>query len=105
VNLWLGYSDVREPALSGTYPLTLENRAVYERCLLFLKSDLEFQWPPSDFKLRYGLLRVLGFGRALKRREDPEMSIGEKEFWPFLKKVDYEKTVQSQIGGWHPSFR
>jgi hypothetical protein len=94
VNLWFTYSDVREHTLEGKHALTPEARAVYERCLLFLKNDLEFEWPPSEFKLRYGLLRLLGFGRALKQKEEADMSVGEKDFWPFLKKVDYERALR-----------
>jgi hypothetical protein len=97
VNLWFGYSDVREHTLNGKHALTPENRAVYERCLLFLKSNLEFQWPPTEFKMRYGLLRLLGFGRTLKQKEDSEMRVGEKGFWPFLTRADYEGMLRFQV--------
>lgn len=88
---WLYYSDLTEHTLTGKYALTDAARALYERCLLFLRSDLEFQWPPPKIRLRYGILRLLGFGRLLKRREEKEMGIGEMEVWPFLKKAEYEE--------------
>ena len=91
VELLFYYSDVRQHKLIGGNTLSPEARALYERCVLFLKSDLEFQWPPPQLKLRYGFLRLLGLGRALKRREEKEASIGEKQFWPFLNQDDYEK--------------
>jgi hypothetical protein len=50
-NLWFYYSDIREHTLTGKDALTPGVRALYERSLLFLKSDLEFQWPPPEFKL------------------------------------------------------
>src|SRR6266852_4943337 len=62
-----------------------------ERCLLFLSSDVEFQWPPPKFRLWYGILRLLGFGRTLKQREEEEMSIGDVDVWPFLRKAEYEE--------------
>jgi hypothetical protein len=54
-------------SLTGKYALAPVARALYERSLLFLNSDLEFLRSPSVFKLRCGLLRLLGFGRALKQ--------------------------------------
>ena len=100
-NLWYYYSDVREHTLTGKHALTPEARMLYERSLLFLESDLEFQWPPTELKLRYGLLRLLGFGKTMKQREEKEMSVGDKEFWPFLKKADYEGAAfaKSQTSG------
>jgi hypothetical protein len=91
VQLWFYYSDVRQHRLIEKHTLSPEARALYERSVLFLKSDLEFQWPPPQLKLRYGLLRLLGMGRTLKRREEKEAAAGEKQFWPFLKRDDYEK--------------
>jgi hypothetical protein len=93
VQLWFYYSDVRQHTLIGKNTLSPEARALYERSVLFLKSDLEFQWPPPQLKLRYGLLRLLGLGRALKRYKEKKAGIGEKQFWPFLKQDDYEKRL------------
>ncbi len=91
VELWFYYSDIRQHKLIGKNALSPEARALYERSVLFLKSDLEFQWPPSQLKLRYGLLRLLGLGRSMKRREERKAGVGEKQYWPFLKKDDYEE--------------
>jgi len=90
--LWSGYSDVSEHTMTGKYALTDEGRAIVERCVVFLRSDLEFQWPPPKFRLLYGILRVLGLGRVVKRWEDEDMSIGDREVWPFLKKAQYQET-------------
>lgn len=89
--LWFGYSDASEHTLTGRHALNDEDRALVDRCLLFLRSDLEFQWPPPKFRLRYGVLRLLGLGQIVKRREQEELSIGDIEVWPFLKKADYEE--------------
>ena len=96
-NLWFYYSDVREHTLGAKHALTPEARALFERSLLFLKSDLEFQWPSPKLKLRFGLLRLLGFGRKLRQREEREMSVGDKDFWPFLHQADYQKIAQSKL--------
>jgi hypothetical protein len=70
-----------------------------ERCLLFLKSDLEYQWPLPKIRLRYGILRLLGFGWLLKRRQEVEMGIGDMDVWPFLKRADYEDMSRKSKGG------
>jgi hypothetical protein len=92
VQVWFFYSDVKAHTLTGKHALDQERRAFLERCILFLKSDIEFQWPRQKFRPWYGILRLLGFGRILKRREEEEMSIGDKEVWPFLKQAQYQET-------------
>lgn len=64
VQLWFYYSDLRQHKLIGKHTLSPEARALYERSVLFLKSDLEFQWPPPQLKLRYALLRLPGSGQV-----------------------------------------
>jgi hypothetical protein len=91
VNTWFCYSDTSEHTLTNKYAVNDEQRAILERCVLFLGTDLEFQWPPPKFRLWYGILRLLGFGRTLKRREEQEMSIGEVDAWPFLRKTQYQE--------------
>jgi hypothetical protein len=96
-SLWFGYSDVSEHTMTGKHALNEEARVLVERCLLFLKSDLEFQWPPPKFRLRYGILRLLGLGRIVKGWEEKEMSIGDPEVWPFLERADYETALSNQV--------
>ncbi len=88
---WFCYSDTSEHTLTGKHALNDERHAILERCLLFLRSDLEFQWPPPKFHPWYGILRFLGLGWTLKRRAQEEMRIGDVDVWPFLKKAHYEK--------------
>ena len=95
-NLWFCYSDVSEHTLTGKHALNDKGRALVERCVLFLRSDLEFQWPPPKFRLRYGILRLLGLGRIVKRWEEQDMSIGDIEVWPFLKKTDYDGALSKR---------
>jgi hypothetical protein len=98
-HIWFCYSDLREHALIGKHSLNAERRTFVERCLLFLRSDLEFRWLPPEFRLKYGILRLIGLGGVLKRREEEEMSIGDKDVWPFLKKAEYEEAAsKSRVG-------
>ncbi|MGB2899571.1 MAG: hypothetical protein WBB89_09920 [Candidatus Acidiferrum sp.] len=90
-NIWFCYSDTSEHTLTGKHALTDEGRAIVGRCLLFLKSDLEFQWPATKLRLWYPLLRLIGLGRIVNRRVEKEMSVGDVDVWPFLKKAHYDQ--------------
>ena len=96
-HMWFYFSDVSEHTLTGKHALNDEGLAFFERCILFLRTDLEFDWPTPRISLKYTIIRLLGFGWALKRQEEKhemEMrAIGDTEVWPFLKKTDYEKAV------------
>ena len=89
-NLWFCYSDVKEHTLTGDHALTDENRAVVRRCLLFLKSDLEFQWLPTTLLDWAAILRVIGLGWIAKRRLERVARLGgDQDVWPFLTKAQY----------------
>lgn len=63
-------------------------------CVLFMQTDLEYGWAVPKYKLRYGLLRLLGFGAALNRREAEEMSVGDRSVWSFLTAADYSNALR-----------
>ena len=90
-SLWFCYSDTTEHTLSGEHALTDEGRAIIERCLLFLRCDLEFQWPASRVGLWYPILRLIGLSRIVNRRLEKETRAGDLDVWPFLKKSQYEQ--------------
>ena len=99
--MWFYYSDLSEHTLVGEHALRNETLAFCERCFLFLNTNLEFEWPPPKYKLRYGIMRLVGLGWLLRRREERTMSIGDIEVWPFLKKADYQEAVSKyhEAGG------
>ena len=84
IQVWFLYSDVQTHFLTGKHAPNDENRMFLERCILFLQSDLEFQWPLQKCRPWCGLLRFFGLRRVAARGEDEEMPIGDKEVWPFL---------------------
>lgn len=43
--LWLIYDDFREHRHEGRWKLSARQRNIVLRIILFLKSDLEYQWP------------------------------------------------------------
>jgi hypothetical protein len=84
VAVWFTYSDVREQFVGRGLTLSDDQRTLIGRCVLFLESDCDFAWPLPEFRLRYGIARMLGRGRALDRVQARQMSVGDISVWPFL---------------------
>ena len=95
--VWFFYSDVKTHTLTGRHALNDARRAFVERCIVFLKSDVEFQWPRQRFRPWSGLLRLLGFGRVLRRCEEFESDVGDKDAWPFLDRAQFEAWSHQQF--------
>ncbi|GEM_PF-708470 len=70
--------------------------ALIERCIAFLTSDLEYEWPKYSFETENRALieRILGLG---KRRAAAQWahfkSAGDIDAWPFLRIEDYRRTL------------
>ena len=94
--VWFIYSDVREHKLTGKHAPCDRNRALLEQSILFLRSNLEYEWPRNEWHLGYGIMRLLGLGRILERRLSRKWSIGDEQVWPFLKRADYENAIHEQ---------
>ena len=86
---WFFYSDVREHRLSGPDRLTPETKSAIARCVLFLQTDLEYEYPVMSRGKLLGrfLAGICTLGLApylLRWRKEPE------EHWPFLRLADLE---------------
>ncbi len=86
---WQLYSDLREHRLEGADRLTPGGKAAVARCVLFLQTDLEYEYPVMPRVKLLGLflanLCTLGLvGYVLRRRSPVE------EFWPFFRRDDLE---------------
>jgi len=90
LQIWFLYSDMTEHKLAGKYALGAEQSAFVERCILFLTSDLEFEWPPQMLHLRRTFLRYL----ALEKTETT--ASGNETVWPFFHDYQYEETRLNQ---------
>jgi hypothetical protein len=105
--LWASYSDMYPHTLKGRHSLTDCGRAFFDRCALFLDSDLEYQWPRDGCYAGKGLPRtlvVLSLGLLLplyirqKRRYAEQEAAGESNVWPFIRRSDYEQE-RSRVRG------
>lgn len=92
---WFFYSDLREYRFVGNDRLSDEHRREIARWILFLQSDLEYEWPRLAWYLYpvllVGNLFTLGWlGQAFTRRFKRS---GDFDVWPFIRRSDYERAL------------
>lgn len=89
---WTLYSDFYQHNLSGSRALSRSDRRIVCRYILFLYSDLEYEWSEQP---RAGFVRLLSwivsFGQLSNNLDDEWKSQGDYEVYPFLRHSDYEK--------------
>jgi hypothetical protein len=96
---WFLYSDLEEHRLVGKYRLSKATKTHIARWVLFLKTDLPYEWPIPTLWQKLGLftanLLTLGIaGRIFARRFRAE---GDSDVWPFLRRYDYEVALQNPV--------
>ncbi len=103
--VWLTYSDIPKFRAVGVRRVDEGTRTTYERCILFLDSELEYEWPGWNPKGRPWFLWLrnwLSSGRAMREfceaeaAEDQEWrNAGDVEVWPFIRRQDYEQALKT----------
>jgi hypothetical protein len=101
--LWNSYSDTRVERFDASNPIDPATRALFDRCVYFLRSDLEYEWPRDDLawiEAYPKLLNGLTLGHLNRRliaeqgRAEEEMrKAGDLEVWPFLRRADLEHSM------------
>jgi hypothetical protein len=92
---WYLYSDLWEHRLTGAERLPDEVRRHIARWILFLHSDLEFEWPQWSFGRRFvsSAARLLTFGVLGQEGRRRYERAGDITLWPFLRRGDYEAAL------------
>ena len=88
-SMWLHYDDFRSHALS----LTEGQRLDFVRCILFLHSDLEFEW----YSPKRSIIREF-WTRVIKRSGEVPIKMaeaGNMEVFPFFRKANYEEALKT----------
>jgi hypothetical protein len=96
--LWGFWDDNQTHTLTGKHELNPEARALFERCIAFLNSDLEYEWPPLEWRsLSQAFLRLIGLRRIADSRGDEwtrqVRKIGKWEVWPFIQEEDLARSA------------
>jgi hypothetical protein len=95
-HLWFLWDDFHTHTLRGRYSPTSEGHDMMARCIAFLDSDLEYEWPPIK-PPSFGLVlcrifRLHKKARELELRESDRLnSLGDLDVWPFIRKGDWKR--------------
>lgn len=107
---WGLYDDTRNHKLVKSDKLPKDALKIIARCILFLHSDKEYEWPYFNtnnpllrFSLQDLILSVLTLGHHYRdKREEHIISYyewqksGDYDVWPFLRKTDYQNQLTKQ---------
>jgi hypothetical protein len=103
--VYLTYSDYPEFHAIGDKRVQGETRKMYERCILFLDSELEYEWPEWHPKPRpwfMWLRNLLSSGQAEMKTREAEATedeawraVGDVEVWPFIRRQDYDNALRA----------
>ncbi len=94
---WLLYDDFRTYRLRGKYRLDPAVRKEAARWVLFLKTDLPYEWPvtrPGMFAILRAFANLMTLGLVARRAQRRFERCGDFAVWPFLRRADYEAALQ-----------
>jgi hypothetical protein len=99
---WFLYDDLREYRLRGRHRLPKSERESVARCILFLASELPYEWPVERASITRGVAHLLGniltFGVLARRRVRSWRRLPNSDLWPFFRPADYRRSLA------HPLF-
>ena len=95
---WPLYDDLHEHKLTGRWAIKKEHWPIAARYILFLKTDLEYEWPARTGmrELPWNILAIATFGllgRLRDRIRDAQAG-GNSEVWPFFRTADLEAAMK-----------
>jgi hypothetical protein len=94
---WLLYDDFRNYRLRGKYRLRPAVRKDAARWVLFLKSDLPYEWPlaqPGLSTVLRAVANLATLGLVARRAQRKFERRGDITVWPFLRRSDYEAALR-----------
>lgn len=107
---WCLYVDSKSYKLTGNYKLSDEALKDIARYILFLHSEIEYEWPyldPTNPLIRFSfkdlILSIITFGKHYRNKMeeihqhfDDFKSYGDYNFWPFINKEQYFIQLNNQ---------
>lgn len=94
---WFLYSDLRTYRLTGADRLPFPIRRQVARWVLFLHSDLPYEWPVESraAKLARSIAGLLTIGVATRRWKTALQVSEDADVWPFVRRVDYRRALRT----------
>jgi hypothetical protein len=95
---WPLYDDLQEHKLTGMWAVVEEGKPIAARYILFLKTDLEYEWPRKtglkEAPRAFLGLFTLGLSTVIRNRIKTKGEKGDKTVWLFYRPSDYEKALE-----------
>ena len=89
--VWPFYDDFRSHPLHLTEGQSLD----FKRCIVFLHSDAEFEWPRRPLRAVDYFLRVADDFTGRRFGWWSAEPAGDMAVWPFFRREDYDRALQS----------
>lgn len=107
---WGLYDDTRNHKLVKSDALTKDALKIIARCILFLHSDKEYEWPYFNinnpllrFSVKDLILSILTLGHYYRNKREEHIisyyewqKLGDYDVWPFFRKNDYLEQLAKQ---------
>ncbi len=94
---WLLYDDFSNYRLRGRYRLDPAVRREAARWVLFLKTDLPYEWPVVRrnllVKVAWVLANLVTVGHVARTAQRSFEKHGDISVWPFIRRSDYEAAL------------
>lgn len=94
---WFLYSDLHTYRLAGADRLPFPIRRQVARWVLFLHSDLPYEWPVESraVKLARSIAGLLTMGVARRPWKTALEVSADADVWPFFRRVDYRRALRA----------
>ncbi|TLY21350.1 MAG: hypothetical protein E6K64_11985 [Nitrospirae bacterium] len=90
---WMLYDDLSEHRLVGRNAVSKPNKRIVARSILFLYSDLEYEWPVHPcVGLKRLIAAIFTFGILPRHFDRKWQAAGEFHVWPFICQNDFEES-------------
>lgn len=96
---WPTYDDLHQHRLAGRFRLSPQSRAAAARCVLFLKSDIPYDWPVLSRStcFIFTVINLVTFGvagLACRRWAERDRDIA---YWPFTSRAQFKEALQAPL--------
>jgi hypothetical protein len=95
---WRLYDDLYEHRMTGLHHVPKQGRHEIARWILFLQSDLAYEWPPYNFvhtvNSPLNFVTLGWWDRRMARRFAEVQAAGDWDVWPFFRRADFETARQ-----------